>query len=272
MTHNSASDLVQIGRFMQLTQLSRKALRLYEQRDILHPMWIDPETGYRFYSEDQVATARLIRLLRGMEMPLATIRQLITAEEDAAVDIVRQFQREQAQRAEQLKTTAQLACRLLTKETTQMSIEISIKSVPAQTMVCHTAKVKIADFPEFIQKTLGMLYHHVDSAGAQIAGDPIAMYHGPVNEDSDGPVEICWPYSGELQPTTGITLRHMPAHQLAYHHAPLEKSRFPEIIDVWNAVIDYAQQNKLETFPEGLTCYEQWPQDTSVLVGWPFVE
>ena len=97
MRHNSTSDLLQIGQFMRLTQLSRKALRLYEQRGILLPVETDPETGYRFYSGDQIATARLISLLRAMDMPLNTIRHLITADQAAAVEIVRQFQQKQAQ-------------------------------------------------------------------------------------------------------------------------------------------------------------------------------
>ena len=65
---------MQIGRFMRLTQLSRKALRLYEQQHILVPAAIDAQSGYRFYADEQIEVARLIRLLRGMEMPLALVR------------------------------------------------------------------------------------------------------------------------------------------------------------------------------------------------------
>ena len=53
-----------VGQFGRLCQLSRKALRLYDERGLLPPARIDPDSGYRYYRRDQVATARRIRLLR----------------------------------------------------------------------------------------------------------------------------------------------------------------------------------------------------------------
>ena len=62
-----------IGQFGRLSQLSRKALRLYEDKGLLYPVRIDPDSGYRYYVRAQVATARRIRLLGMMAMPLDDI-------------------------------------------------------------------------------------------------------------------------------------------------------------------------------------------------------
>ena len=72
-----------IGDFAEASRLSRKALRLYEERDILRPAYVDPESGYRYYQPDQLAAARLIRALRQIEMPLAAIQQLIAARQSS---------------------------------------------------------------------------------------------------------------------------------------------------------------------------------------------
>ena len=55
------------------------------------------------------------------------------------------------------------------------------------------------------------------------AGAAFLIYYGEVNQDSDGPVEFCWPVpqdlAGQLAASfPGLTLRTEPAHQEAYVH------------------------------------------------------
>src|SRR5215475_97863 len=66
-----------IGEFSRRTRWSPKALRLYGALGLLPPARVDPDSGYRFYREDQIEPARLIGLLRRLEMPLAKIRELL---------------------------------------------------------------------------------------------------------------------------------------------------------------------------------------------------
>ncbi len=80
-------DLLPIGRFAHLTQLTVKALRLYDELGLLRPAVVDFKTGFRYYRPDQVTTARRIRLLRSLDMPLADIKVLLQASDPAAVRI-----------------------------------------------------------------------------------------------------------------------------------------------------------------------------------------
>src|SRR5215813_8738444 len=77
----STPELMPIGRFARLTGLSRKALRLYDEQGLLAPAAIDPASGYRLYSQDQVEQARAIKRLRQVDLPLAEVRELL-AEHD----------------------------------------------------------------------------------------------------------------------------------------------------------------------------------------------
>jgi len=70
-------DLLAIGRFARLTGLSIKALRLYDERGLLRPAFVDVGSGYRYYRREQVPAARSIRLLRDADMPLDEIRLLL---------------------------------------------------------------------------------------------------------------------------------------------------------------------------------------------------
>jgi DNA-binding transcriptional MerR regulator len=71
-----SKDLLSIGTFANMTRLSIKALRLYDGLGILPPLQVDPQTGYHYYGVDQISSARMIRNMRDMDMPLATIRRL----------------------------------------------------------------------------------------------------------------------------------------------------------------------------------------------------
>ena len=70
---------VSVGRFATMTHLSVKTLRHYHQVGLLEPAEIDPYTGYRYYTLDQLPTAQLIRRLRDLRMPVADVRAVLAA-------------------------------------------------------------------------------------------------------------------------------------------------------------------------------------------------
>jgi len=63
--------------FSAASGLSVKALRLYDERGLLVPARIDQATGYRRYTEDQIATAGRIALLRRAGIGLADIERFL---------------------------------------------------------------------------------------------------------------------------------------------------------------------------------------------------
>ena len=74
---------MQIGRFSRLTGLTVKALRHYDEIGLLRPAVVDPESGYRLYTAEQVERAELIRQLRKLEVPLDEIAALLTTDDPA---------------------------------------------------------------------------------------------------------------------------------------------------------------------------------------------
>ncbi|MFF5367965.1 MerR family transcriptional regulator [Streptomyces sp. NPDC013187] len=68
--------MLTIGAFAKASRLSPKALRLYDELDLLRPARVDPDTGYRYYAAGQLEQARLVAWLRRLGMPLAEIRRV----------------------------------------------------------------------------------------------------------------------------------------------------------------------------------------------------
>ena len=71
--------LLPIGRFARLSGLTVKALRHYDALGLLSPALIDATTRHRWYAPDQMEPARRIRRLRELDLPLPTVRAVLTA-------------------------------------------------------------------------------------------------------------------------------------------------------------------------------------------------
>ncbi|WP_155057915.1 MerR family transcriptional regulator [Streptomyces blattellae] len=84
-------DLLTIGAFAKASRLTPKALRLYDELDLLRPARVDPDTGYRYYAPGQLEQARLVAWLRRLGMPLARIRAVCGLAPAAAAREIRAY-------------------------------------------------------------------------------------------------------------------------------------------------------------------------------------
>jgi protein phosphatase len=112
-------ELVTIGAFARAVRLSPKALRLYDELGLLAPARVDPLSGYRLYSPDQVERARLVAWLRRLGMPLARIRGACElAPEDAAAEVRAFWAQVEADTAARRRLASSLVEQLTGKDTT----------------------------------------------------------------------------------------------------------------------------------------------------------
>ncbi|NMM93833.1 MerR family transcriptional regulator [Bifidobacterium oedipodis] len=66
-------ELLTIGEVAKLDGVSAKALRYYDAHGILKPEVVDPQTGYRYYSPDQVLELDVVRICLATGMPLDSL-------------------------------------------------------------------------------------------------------------------------------------------------------------------------------------------------------
>lgn len=74
--------LLLINDFSKLTGLSRKALYLYDEQNLLSPAFVHSETDYRYYHQNQLLTAKRIRLLKQAGFGLKEIKQVFDEQLD----------------------------------------------------------------------------------------------------------------------------------------------------------------------------------------------
>ncbi|MFD4459924.1 MerR family transcriptional regulator [Nocardia sp. NPDC058480] len=97
------TELITIGAFARTCGLSASALRFYADAGILVPAVVDDITGYRYYAPEQTDTARLIRHLRAVDMPLPAVAAVLADPADAA-DLVDEHLAAMDRRSAEIRT------------------------------------------------------------------------------------------------------------------------------------------------------------------------
>jgi PPM family protein phosphatase len=102
-------DLMAIGEFSARSGLSAKRLRTYATEGLLAPAAVDPSSGYRYYSPDQLAEALVIDALRQAGVALADIRAFLYQPSRERLDVwARQLESDANYRQGALRLARQL--------------------------------------------------------------------------------------------------------------------------------------------------------------------
>lgn len=235
-----------LGRFAEATRLSRKALRLYDELGLLRPAWVDPGSAYRYYRRDQIERARLIGLMREMEMPLATIAQVLAAEPREAEALIESHLQRLADRLAGMRRAGRLLIDRLRQED-RMAFAVQERALEPQRVVSITARVQVGELPEFISETIQRLAALVDAAGGRVTGAPLGIYHGPINQEDDGPIEVCLPAAGVWEPTGEVVIRELPGGRAAVVTVRAEEGDWPTILGAYDAACDWIQERGYRT-------------------------
>lgn len=162
-------DLMEIGRFSTASGLSVDALRHYDDVGVLKPASVDPRTSYRRYSVDQLRDARLICNLRGVDLPVDEVREVLTAADDrVTVELLERHRLRLADRAELLE-------RMLATSETYVA-----KGVPPPApRACRVVQVMVStrDHDESVR-------FYVEAFGMEFNADFSSFVLGAYNTDS----------------------------------------------------------------------------------------
>jgi DNA-binding transcriptional MerR regulator len=213
--------VLSIGEFARLSQLSPKALRLYDELELLPPARVDPDSGYRFYEIGQLEQARLVSSLRQIGVPLAQIRVILDLEPGLAAEhVARLWSEIDSDHAARRELAGRLVDRLNGKRSAMYEVET--RSIPERSLLC--LKRHVDGYPEVWalgKEFVALLKERPLPALDGRVGAAFQIYHGEVNEDSDGPVEWCRPIpTAEADELAArfpeLTLRSEPAHEEAF--------------------------------------------------------
>ena len=76
-----SNDHFTIGKASVITNISERRLRYYDQLGLCTPAYRDPNTGYRYYTADQIPQLMWISYMRSLDMPVQIIAEFFKADD-----------------------------------------------------------------------------------------------------------------------------------------------------------------------------------------------
>ena len=215
---------ISIGEFAQRSRLSLRALRLYDERGVLVPSRVDPASGYRYYDTAQLEAARLVVMLRQLQLPLAAIKELLACDPaDAATRIAEHWRDAEAAHDARRELADYLVNRLRGKRS--VMYDVAMREIPERSLLCLKRNADEQGTWALGKEFIAILRERPLPKMAGREGALFLIYWGEVNADSDGPVEMCKPVPARearalAEHYPELTLRTEPAHQEAFVALP----------------------------------------------------
>jgi DNA-binding transcriptional MerR regulator len=246
-----------IGEFSRITHLSIKTLRRYHEAGLLEPDYVDPQSGYRYYSLGQVPTAQVIHRFRELGMPVREVGELVAViDPDTRAALIGQHLERLETQLDQTRAAVISLRRLLQPSPTPL--EVHHRRTEAITVAAVRDVVDLTDVLSWHDNAMTELEAAIGAAGVTRIGPAGGLYDNELFTDERGSVVIYLPVADP--PTAGAVRPWViPAAELAttIHRGPHDD------IDVTYAALGtYVRQQALEVAGPVREIYHRGPRDT----------
>jgi effector-binding domain-containing protein len=264
-------DLLPIGRFARLAGLTVRAVRHYGELGLLQPVYVDPETGYRYYTSGQLVNAAAIRRLRFLELALDEIREIISAD-DPSLTRARLVEH-RAKMAELAATTEQILNTLqrliegeeeLVPTTADISGEIQIKELPEQKVLVIRERAPLEEVKNVIPAAFEEISVFLHERGLVAVGPPITICP---YADEEGMVDLenAWAVAEDVSGSGRIEAATWPAcTALTYVH----RGHYSELDRSYRALQAFVDGEGLTVISEPREIYWTDPDEVSDPADW----
>lgn len=256
--------MLKIGDFSKLSRVSIRMLRHYDEIGLLAPIRVDPDSGYRYYSEDQLPIVGRITALKDMGFGLSAIGEILPcyAQKQLVERHLRLKQAELQALSEQTAYRLRLldtALQRLRKDDETMKYDVTLKTFPER----YAATLRM-NIPAYEME--GMLWSTLVSETAHlhlIPDDPCyccVVFHDKEYKESDVDVEAQKTVKGRYPDTQHVKFRTLPPVTVA---SATCKGSYEQLNAVMASVATWARDNGYEFDGPAFNIYHVSPHETS---------
>ena len=212
-----------IGEFSKVTGLTVKTLRFYHDEGLLPPSFVDPQTGYRYYDQAKVETARAIAFLRGLEFSVGEIKEILRHEGDEApLDVMERHKAVLQQRIRQLRKAVRSLDQFISDERqgrTMATTDYQVREKALDPVLIGGVRMK-GRYSD-CGKGFGRLGR---ALGRHICGKPLLLHYDTEYREDDADFEACFPVRRVSAPD-GVSVRELAAARCVtlVHKGPYEQ-------------------------------------------------
>jgi DNA-binding transcriptional MerR regulator len=225
-----------VGGFARLAGVSARVLRAYDATGLFRPAWIDPGSGYRYYSPAQLPKLRRILALRDVGLSQAEMSALVCGGADLTATLVRRRRELEAERREIERRLAMLDIRVGAATSFDADADVVVRLLPSEIIATLDAALTGHDLAAAFHE----LEAHVRDAAARAHRPP-----GTIAGDHD---IVYVPLRRPIPVTDRIGVTRLPATRAAtiLHHG--DYGTLPAAIDqlrAWVAAAGHAPDGPL---------------------------
>lgn len=236
--------MLKISEFSKLAQVPTKTLRYYDEIGLLKPARIDPWTGYRFYTVEQLPRLNRILALKALGLSLDQIKAMLdehlTAEQIRGM--LRLKRAETLQRLEEDQTRlsfVEAKLRQIEMEGTMSEYEVILKAVePIEVAGVRDFAPDQAHISETFGRMYGMVMAEVTRQHAAFAGPSIALYHDEGFPETHIDIETTQPIRGTFHEANGVKGYTLPAANLA---CTIHRGSFQNLGSAYEAIMKWIE-------------------------------
>ena len=243
--------LYKIGDFSRLCRVTVRALRYYDEIDLLKPVQVDQTTGYRYYSIDQLSKLNRIVMLKEMGLSLDDINRIM--HDNIPVDYIRrllqvkmaEIQERLNQDSGRLRKVEAWLSKINKEGLMQTDSYIQMKYIPELRVV---SKREIGTYEETTAKLLNDLRQQINQLNnpetVKVTGPIIGLFYDDEYKEKDADIEIALPVSGEISINDAyIEVKTLPKCKVisATHLGP-----YYDMGKAYSQIFEYAEEHRLK--------------------------
>lgn len=209
--------MFKIADFSRFTRVSVKMLRHYDELGLLRPARVDPESGYRYYTADQLPRLNRIIALKDLGFGLDQVAGML--DERLPADELRGMLR--LRRAELEAQVAAAARRLAVVEERLRQIEqeaapprYDVVFRPVPPLQVANLRATVTGEGPAIAQLFAELEHHVAAERNRAPGTPLAIFHDAEYREQGTDVELAVPTHRPTAPAGRVAPRLLPGAEL----------------------------------------------------------
>jgi DNA-binding transcriptional MerR regulator len=268
------SSSLAIGDFSRATHLTVKTLRHYHETGLLEPAQIDPQTGYRRYTTEQIPVAQIIRRFRDLDMPLNEIRAVLSAPDVRARNDLIATHLKRLENDLARTQTAVVSLRNLLEHPAP-AIDIGRRKADRVTAAAISEVVQVKDALSWYLGALGELHAVLSAQGMRPTGPAGGIFSNAIFSHARGEATVFVPCSGKVRVIGRVAPHVVPAVELA---TLVHKGSHANIDLAYGSLATYVTQHALAVEGPLREYYLVGAQDTPdesawrTEIGWPIFQ
>lgn len=236
-TPQTKNTLYRIGMFAAMNRVTVKALRFYEEQNLLLPAYINYENGYRFYELSQIQDLHKITALKQAGFTLEEIQKLNNGCDENAVLLKKKS--ELLSKIADLTKQLSIVSTFLTKKVDTISSPVLIKKIPKVTVAAMKSTIESYDDLFELMPKMGAL---MEKAGCECSM-PEYCFTNYITTTGEIIIETCEAVVEAKPQLEDLYFKEFPEVQAA---CIFHKGSYNNLSQSYERLLNYIEENSYE--------------------------